>query len=228
MLDRAGFSCLTCTSSPEAIGILERESVDLVIADIHMPGNAGLEFVQMLSERTGMPPVILITGMPSIETASKAVRLKVIDYVLKPVDPDRLVDLAREGVAASRVIHMMGSHRARIEKSLEEMNRCEKLVRNALQPTANDALNTFLTISIQQALDTIADVGDLAQYILESDPAGDSQRRLQSAKPLRLVEAIRETIQVLENTKNSFKSRELGELRKKLEILVSQRIGSQP
>lgn len=222
VLTRAGFSCRTADTADQTLSLLAAENFDLLVADIHMEGNKQLEMIRQLSDQEDAPPVILVTGLPSIETATQALRLRVFDYLLKPVDSAQLVALAREGVASGRIMKLLRAHRLRLKESLAEINRCETLARNANGTVLNAALGTYLSLAVQQSLVTIGEVGDLAAAIVTQDPSGKAQHRLQSARPLVLIEALRETIQVLEHTKGSFKSHELAELRKKIEALVKR------
>ncbi len=220
VLERAGFGCRSCGSADEAVALLAQPGFDLIIADIHMPGNDGLELVASLGAREDMPPVILVTGQPSIETASRAVRLRAIDYLLKPVEAPRLLQAVKEGVATSRMQRQLRAHRARMKESLGEMNRCEELLRSGSAATANAALGTYVSLAVQDALATISDLGELAEVLVGQDEGGQSERRLHGARPLGLVGAVRDTIQILEKTKTSFKSKELADLRKRLEALI--------
>ncbi|MBI5691797.1 MAG: response regulator [Verrucomicrobia bacterium] len=220
VLRQQGFACMAVESAEEALATLRQRSVDLIVSDICMPGNAGLEMVQLLSLQDDAPPIILVTGQPTLETAMQAVRLRVFDYLLKPVDPGQLVSLAEAGIASRRTLQLLRTQRDRLRSTLAEMDRCEEIARTSPGRAANAALVTFLGVSVQQSLSTIADIGTLAEAIVSTDRQGEAQRRLQSARPVLLVEAIRETIHTLEQTKGSFKSRELGDLRKRLEHLI--------
>lgn len=226
VLRRCGFSCATTENAEQALNLVQQGNVDLIISDIRMPGNAGLEMVETLGQQDDAPPVILVTGQPSLETAMQAVRLRVFDYLLKPVDAAHLVGLAQAGVATRRMMRMLRTHRERLRETLAEVERCETVARHSPGKAANAALVTFLGVTVQQSLATIMDVGHLAEAIVSEDRSGEAQRKLQTARPLLLVEAIRETIHTLEQTKGSFKSRELGELRKKLEHLVGGNRGT--
>lgn len=200
--------------------MLAGSAYDLIVADIRMPGNDELEFIEVLNTREDTPPVILVTGQPSIETASKAVRLRAIDYLIKPVEAGRLLQAAKDGVATNRIKRQLRAHRTRMKESLQEMNRCEELVCSGVGATANAALGTYVSLAVQDALATISDLGELAEVLVGGDEAGQAERRLQTAKPLSLVGAVRDTIQILERTKTSFKSKELADLRKRLEGLI--------
>lgn len=220
VLKQQGFACVPVEDADQALATLRQQPVDLIVSDIGMPGNVGLEMVQFLALQEDAPPVILVTGQPTLETAMQAVRLRVFDYLLKPVDPGQLVSLAQAGIASRRMLQLLRTQRDRLRNALAEMDRCEEIARTSPGRAANAALVTFLGVSVQQSLSTISDIGTLAEAIVSTDREGETQRRLQGSRPLLLVEAIRETIQTLEQTKGSFKSRELGDLRKRLAQLI--------
>jgi hypothetical protein len=62
----------------------------------------------------------------------------------------------------------------------------------------------------------------LFESVTQTSSQSQDQEWLQSARPLVLVNALRETIAVLGKTKSSFKSKELAELRRKLEGLIKE------
>jgi CheY-like chemotaxis protein len=220
VLRRRGFACVAVSTAEQALTALRQQPIDVLICDIGMPGNADLELVRHLSEQEDAPPIILVTGQPSLETALQAVRLRVFDYLLKPVDTSQLLALAQAGIATRRSLQLLRTQRLRLRETLAEIERCEEIARSSPGRAANAALVTFLGVSVQQSVSTIADIGNLAEAIVCADSEGQAQRRLQATRPLLLVEAIRETIHTLEQTKGAFKSRELGELRKRLEGLI--------
>src|SRR5262245_40362469 len=95
LLRRAGYDCEGVGTSAAAIARLEESPCDLLISDIRMPGNAGLELVRFLSESFPELPVILITGYPSVETAAPAVGFRVAGYLIKPVPTEELMSLVK-------------------------------------------------------------------------------------------------------------------------------------
>ena len=72
-------------SVAEALALVERASFDVVIADIVLPGQSGIELLHAVRATTPRVPVIVITGYPSMETAASAVRGKAFAYFIKPV-----------------------------------------------------------------------------------------------------------------------------------------------
>lgn len=104
-LERAGHSPIGTRSVPEALQVLERGGIDLIISDYRMPGLTGLEFLQLLAREGYDIPLIMLTGYASIEHAVASIKAGAIDYITKPVRPQQLelaVDQALEFVRLRR------------------------------------------------------------------------------------------------------------------------------
>ena len=92
-LRRQGFDCENAKDASTAIEMLRNSDFELLISDINMPGNAGLELVEKLPDIAAALPVILLTGHPSVQSAARSVRLQVVAYLVKPCDADELLSL---------------------------------------------------------------------------------------------------------------------------------------
>ena len=85
-----GYSVVTAESGPEALRVLGREKVDLVISDLRMDEMDGLQlFSEIQKGHPGMP-VIILTAHGSIPDAVAATRQGVFSFLTKPVDKDAL------------------------------------------------------------------------------------------------------------------------------------------
>jgi DNA-binding NtrC family response regulator len=104
-LERAGHTPISARSVPEALQVLARGEVDLIISDYRMPGLTGLEFLSILAREGYDIPLIMLTGHASIEHAVASIKAGAIDYITKPVRPEPLklaVDQALEFVRLRR------------------------------------------------------------------------------------------------------------------------------
>jgi CheY-like chemotaxis protein len=87
-LERSGFRVVSAASGPEALELLRRTPVDLVLLDIMMPGMTGLDVLKTvrMTRTTATLPVVMVTAKTDSEDVVEALALGANDYVTKPVD----------------------------------------------------------------------------------------------------------------------------------------------
>jgi DNA-binding NtrC family response regulator len=93
VIKRQGFEVRSASSGEQAIAMLEgpeASQVALVLLDLVMPNMDGMAVLRRISSRPGMPPVIVQTAHGSIDSAIEAMRAGAVDFVIKPVAPERL------------------------------------------------------------------------------------------------------------------------------------------
>lgn len=83
----------TAYSGLEALDLVEKLTVDVVISDISMPGMDGIELCRVLYEKHPNIHVILLSGHGEFEYARSALRYKVLDYILKPITKDKVLKI---------------------------------------------------------------------------------------------------------------------------------------
>ena len=70
----------------EALDIIKKEDIKLVLLDIKLPGMDGIEVLRKIKELKKDTEVIMITGFPEEATAKEALKLGAYDYIMKPFD----------------------------------------------------------------------------------------------------------------------------------------------
>jgi DNA-binding NtrC family response regulator len=95
-----GFVARGAASLAEARSALARDWPSIILADLVLPDGSGIAFIQEL-DATSRPPVVLMTGHASLDTSIDALRLGAADYLVKPVDIERLQRILA-GVSPSR------------------------------------------------------------------------------------------------------------------------------
>jgi len=86
-----GFEVTTAGSYEEGLALASRESPEVAVVDLRMPGRGGLELVRDLHALDGSTRIIVLTGYGSIATAVEAVKLGAFNYLPKPADVDDLL-----------------------------------------------------------------------------------------------------------------------------------------
>lgn len=90
-LVEAGYEAFIASNGMEALEIMEKESVDLLIADIMMPEMDGHELVKSLREANYLLPVLMITAKDGFEDMKEGFVSGIDDYMVKPVDMDEVL-----------------------------------------------------------------------------------------------------------------------------------------
>ncbi len=90
---------VACQSATDSLRLLREREVDCVFLDIQMPGLSGLELAEVLARFRTPPPIVFVTAHE--QHAVEAFDLRAVDYVLKPVRPERLAEAVRRVLTAS-------------------------------------------------------------------------------------------------------------------------------
>lgn len=99
-LTREGYQVLLAGDGATALDLLRRMRIDLVLLDIHMPRFSGLDLLQSLRAliRSG-PPVLMVTADRTAGALQEALRLGCAGYVIKPFQPEDLIQRVRRALA---------------------------------------------------------------------------------------------------------------------------------
>ncbi|MCK4372456.1 MAG: sigma-54-dependent Fis family transcriptional regulator, partial [candidate division Zixibacteria bacterium] len=74
---------------------IERNRYDLVLLDLNLPGLSGIDFLKRIKGKPTAPMVLVISGQSEIAVALEAMKLGAVDYLEKPVAPERLISSVR-------------------------------------------------------------------------------------------------------------------------------------
>ncbi len=90
-LKAAGYYCKSCGSGYEAIRKVEEELFNIIIVDLKLNDMEGTEVVRKIREHFPEMMAVVMTGMPSIDSAVAAIRSSAFDYITKPLDIEDVV-----------------------------------------------------------------------------------------------------------------------------------------
>lgn len=87
---------LEAENGNEAVQLFESRTVNIVILDIDMPGLNGLEVAQTIRKHDADLPILILTCHSDTSYLQKAVQLRLMSYLLKPVSFDKLMDAIKQ------------------------------------------------------------------------------------------------------------------------------------
>jgi len=167
LLSLMGYHVEEAGSGREALQLLERESYDLMVLDIRMPGIGGVEVMRRIQEQRLDLPIVVLTAHASLNSAIAAIKAGAVDYLQKPIDVE---DLA-----------------STIARTLQE--REELLHRQQVLSTISKALNTL--DQVEEPKEEPAEPPPSMSRFLRTGPLTlDTQKKLAvlNGKPARTIE----------------------------------------
>ena len=184
ILENCGYSVVTCNSGREALDILERMNLDLVISDLKMNGMSGYELLEEIKRREYDVEVIMLTAFGTIETAVEAMKLGAYTYVTKGNDPEELL------IEVAKVRSMRDVNR-------QNMVLKEKTSMEYMLESRNEKFNSMLTL-VERAASSNSNILILGESgsgkeVLASFIHSKSQRREKNLMELN-CQAISESI----------------------------------
>ena len=93
------YSVATAETGEEALELIQKQNFDILIMDVRLPGKTGIEVLRDAKNIKPDIKCILITAYPEVGLAVEAIKLGAADYLVKPVDPERLERLVWETLA---------------------------------------------------------------------------------------------------------------------------------
>jgi putative nucleotidyltransferase with HDIG domain len=165
---RHGCMVSTASSAEEARDLIFQRGFDLVVSDIKMPGLSGLDLLRTIKGQQPTTPVVLITGMPSLDSALFGLRNQAFDYLTKPfsvTDVQQLIGRVRQ----DRENRLRGWQADASQRAIRRQFGMEALAR--LGELALQGLDT--TTFVERALGyTLEALGGDAALIVLRDPDG--------------------------------------------------------
>ncbi|MFZ0612059.1 MAG: response regulator [Desulfobacterales bacterium] len=107
ILKKGNYEVTQAVSAQEALEKMAQESYALLISDIVMPGQNGLELLKLVKKEWPLTKAVMMTAYASTDTAMKAIRLGALDYIPKPFTPDEMrktVEKALSGELAETAV----------------------------------------------------------------------------------------------------------------------------
>ncbi len=107
-LESEGYNVLEAENGEDGISVLRSEdnliNVGVILCDIRMPKVNGIECIDFLRKEAPGIPIVVVTGYPDTEMATNLMKKGVKDYLVKPVEKDKLLGTVNKLVSAGKDI----------------------------------------------------------------------------------------------------------------------------
>jgi len=125
ILQRAGYEVTTPVNGKEGLALIAEHPFDLLYLDIRMPDVNGLELLKTIHAKFPDLPVILFTAQPDLNSAVEALRRGALDYLLKPLKPQTVIDRTEAILLSKQKERRKREIQRQIETLQAELNALE-------------------------------------------------------------------------------------------------------
>jgi putative two-component system response regulator len=136
ILEREGYTTDLASDAEEAIELLSKQIVDLVISDVAMPGKSGIQLLEEIKTTHPNVPILMISGISTKKTAESIISMGAYDFLLKPFQKKQVL------ISVSNALR----RRALDLQSQFEVQNLENIIQDQTQDlfNANERLNSIL------------------------------------------------------------------------------------
>lgn len=124
MFKKEGYQVETSHSAPKALELIEKNDFSLIISDIKLPQQSGMDILKRVKETKPSIPVVMITAYGTIKQAVEALKEGAIDYVVKPFDVEELKIIVSQGLERGK----LKQENILLKKQLREKYSFENIV----------------------------------------------------------------------------------------------------
>ena len=136
IMRQAGCEVAAAANGPEALQRLGNSAYDLAYLDIHLPEMDGLQVLKEIHKMHPQMPVVLFTAYASLETAVEAMRLGATDYLLKPLNPEVLLNRTENILKKQTVERRRRELQSQISSIQDELRKLEESLTPNAQPSS--------------------------------------------------------------------------------------------
>ena len=97
-LSKANLPCRCFSNTNEAINQFNHETPSVIVSDIRMPGESGIDFLTKVKEKFPLIPIIIMTAYSDLDTAVSAFQKGAFEYIAKPFDIDKVLEVINQAL----------------------------------------------------------------------------------------------------------------------------------
>ncbi len=164
LLKGFGYSVTACPNAKTALARLDQTGAGVVLTDIKMPSISGIEFLEKIRISYPETPVILMTAYAELDVAMNAIKKGAFDFIIKPYDPEYLLQTIEKALKHSALIQMERNYKIMLEDMVNK--RTQELV-NALtmvKTMSREVIERLTAVAEFRDTDTGAHISRITLY----------------------------------------------------------------
>lgn len=142
ILEKGGMNCVTANSGKDALNILSKVDVDVILADYMMPEMDGITLYKEVRARRLAMPYVILTGHGTVDSAVACMKLGIYDYIQKPCDPSRVLTTVQRSISHFK----LSEENKRLKSQIKSQFSFQDIV--TISPAMTDALKLAAKVAM--------------------------------------------------------------------------------
>ena len=160
LLELNDYQTYTAENGEKGLEIFDKESPQIALVDIRMPGIDGIEVLKKIKQKSEETEIIIITGHGAIDSAIEAVREGAFSYIQKPIEYERLSLDIKSALEKQEMRRKLDEYVHNLEQVVEEKNR---------EITRRERAEAFLQETNRHLEETLAELKETQQQIIQQE-----------------------------------------------------------
>ena len=139
----SGYTCQMATNGQEGLATFDAERPPLTVTDMNMPVMGGLDFLKHARALEPDAAILVLTGMADVETAVESLKHGAYDFIMKPVNVDKLLIAAERALEHRQLLRERREYHALLERRVAEATRDLAATLRELEETYRSTLEAL-------------------------------------------------------------------------------------
>ncbi len=143
LMDMKGYQCSSASNAAEARNCIKNENFDLILCDLNMPGEHGLDLIRYTLSEYPETAVVMITAVDDQETAETALKIGAYGYIIKPFEPNEVLINVVNALRRRKLEIDNREHRENLEQTVARRTSELQKTLEKLQRTMEGIIQTM-------------------------------------------------------------------------------------
>jgi len=143
---------ITATNTEQAIALASRYRPDLLVTDLCLKGNTGTQLIDLLRDRVGDVPAIVITGHGDVQSLTDASRRRPVELMTKPLNVQRLRTVVHKELDALRHKRRFQQRNYKLRRLARQFNLERKRIQRQLEKACTELTSACRSLNEQMAM----------------------------------------------------------------------------
>jgi DNA-binding response OmpR family regulator len=199
---------------------VSRDGCQFLIAFLSSPAEEEVQWLESLLRSDDAPPVVLICRVEELARTRRVLESPLVTWLTYPPTSEELRERIRWASQHSLLRETLVRARQRLEDWRRDLDELAHAAHAVAQHSGGIPLTLFLDHTVRNMAQTLLDVSRVITSTGWLDAEAVACHLFDCPRRAALMRSLQDTVQTLERTKSSFKSQELGELRRRIETTL--------